>query len=69
MDRNEDDVERDDFTRNAEGRQPGFFTEMWWYLRANRKWWLTPVIVIVVVLGLLVVIGGSGAAPFIYTLF
>ena len=69
MNRRHEDVERDDFARSAEGRQPGFFMEMFWYLRTNRKWWLTPVIVFVVVLGLLVVIGGSGAAPFIYTLF
>ena len=59
----------DDFARAAGGRQRGFFAEMWSFLRSNRKWWLTPVILIIVVLGLLVVLGGSGAAPFIYTLF
>jgi hypothetical protein len=30
---------------------------------------LTPIIVLMLLLGILVVLGGSGAAPFIYTLF
>lgn len=60
---------RSEFARAAEGRAPGFFAEFWYFLRHNRSWWLTPVILLLLVLGLFVVLGGSGAAPFIYTLF
>ncbi len=43
--------------------------EFLYFLGTNKKWWLTPIIVILLLLGLLVVIGGSGAGPFIYTVF
>jgi hypothetical protein len=57
------------FARQADAKQAGFFTEFWLFLRGNKKWWLTPIIVVVVFLGVLVILGGTGAAPFIYTLF
>ena len=62
-------VRSTDFARAAEGRASGFFGEFWFFLRHNRRWWLTPIILMLLVLGLFVVLGGSGAAPFIYTLF
>jgi hypothetical protein len=58
-----------DFARSAEGRSRGFFAEFWYFLRHNQRWWLTPVILLMLLLGVFVVLGGSGAAPFIYTLF
>lgn len=57
------------FAQAAEGHASGFFGEFWYFLRHNRRWWLTPIILLLLVLGLFVVLGGSGAAPFIYTLF
>lgn len=39
------------------------------FLMDNKKWWLLPIILLFLFLGALAVIGGSGAAPFIYTLF
>jgi len=51
------------------GRSSGFFGEFGYFLRHNKRWWLTPVFVLLLLLGILVVLGGSGAAPFIYTLF
>jgi len=35
----------------------------------NKKWWLTPIILVLVAVGVLAVLGGSGVAPFIYSLF
>jgi len=35
----------------------------------NKKWWLIPIILVLLLLGLLIALGGTGAAPFIYTLF
>jgi hypothetical protein len=35
----------------------------------NKKWWLTPIIIVLALIALLVVLGGTGMAPFIYSLF
>lgn len=39
------------------------------FLSENKKWWLLPILVVLLLFGLLIVLGGTGAAPFIYTLF
>lgn len=57
------------FARQVEGRASGFMSEYLYFLRHNKRFWLTPVIVLLLLLGVLVVLGGTGAAPFIYTLF
>ncbi len=43
--------------------------ELWLFLRENKKWWLLPILAVLLLFGLLVVLSGTGAAPFIYTLF
>jgi len=58
-----------DFAREADTAQPGLVQEFWDFLCHNKKWWLTPIIVILAIFGLLIVLAGTGAAPFIYTLF
>jgi hypothetical protein len=58
-----------EFSRQATQGQRGFFREMWDFMRHNKKWWLTPIIVILALAGALVILGGSGLAPFIYTIF
>lgn len=58
-----------EFARQAAAPAPGFAAELWDFIKHNKKWWLTPIIVVLVLLGLLIILGGSGAAPFIYTLF
>lgn len=45
------------------------FGELWLFLRDNKKWWLLPILTVLLLFGLLVLLSGSGAAPFIYTLF
>jgi hypothetical protein len=47
----------------------GVLRELWLFLRDNKKWWLLPILVVLLLFGLLVVLSGTGAAPFIYTLF
>jgi hypothetical protein len=49
--------------------QTGIVREFIEFLLHNKKWWLTPIIVVLLLIGLLVVLSGTGAAPFIYTLF
>ncbi len=63
------DPEKNAFSRQAEGKQRGPFSEFCGFVLHNKKWWLTPIILVLLVVGLLAVLGGSGVAPFIYTLF
>ena len=53
----------------AEHKEAGIMKEMLAFLGHNKKWWLLPIIVVTVLLGLLIMLGGTGLAPFIYTLF
>jgi hypothetical protein len=57
------------FEQLAEQSSPGFVAEFWDFLRNNKKWWLTPIVVIMLLFGALMFLSGTGAAPFIYTLF
>ncbi len=66
---NDDKGFSEEFSREAGEKQPGFLREFLDFLLQNKKWWLTPIIVLLLLLGVLVVLGGTGAAPFIYTLF
>ena len=59
----------DELLRHARAPRKGFLNELWAFLRANKAWWLLPIIIVLVLFGALVVLGGTGVAPFIYTLF
>jgi Family of unknown function (DUF5989) len=59
----------EDFKTLAEGRDPGFFSEVWLFLKHTKKWWLLPLVITFVVVAFLVYLSSSAAAPFIYTLF
>ena len=62
-------TDRSDFQQIASGKQVGIVREFWDFLKHNKKWWLTPIILSLVLIALIVITTGSGAAPFIYTLF
>ena len=53
----------------AEQGRTGLPAELWAFLKENRKWWLLPILIALLVLGLFTLLAGTGAAPFIYTLF
>lgn len=57
------------FSKQAEGKQRGPMAELCVFILHNKKWWLTPIILVLLVVGALAVLGGSGVAPFIYSLF
>ena len=45
-------------------------SEVWLFLRQNKKLWLLPIIVVLLLLGVLLIFAQSSAlAPFIYTIF
>jgi drug/metabolite transporter superfamily protein YnfA len=53
----------------AKQRDGSVLVELWLFLRDNKKWWLLPILAVLVLFGLLMLLAGTGAAPFIYTLF
>ena len=61
--------EKNEFTREATEARTGLASELWSFLKDNKKWWLAPIVISILGLGLLVLLGGTAAAPFIYTLF
>ena len=58
-----------EFQTEARGKRTSLVREFWDFLKHNKKWWLTPIILVFLLVGVLVVLGGTGAIPFIYTLF
>jgi hypothetical protein len=61
--------EKSEFEKAASEDRTGIVSEFIGFMAENKKWWLAPILITVLLLGLLVVLGGTGAAPFIYTLF
>jgi hypothetical protein len=51
------------------GQRTHVAAEFLYFLRQSKKWWLLPVLVILALFGALFALSGTGAAPFIYTLF
>ena len=60
---------QDDVAELEKAARTNLASEFWDFLKHNKKWWLLPIIIVVLALGALVFLSGSGAAPFIYTLF
>ena len=60
---------QDDVAELARAGRTNLASEFWDFLKHNKKWWLLPIIIVILALGALVFLSGSGAAPFIYTLF
>ena len=63
------DKRASEFAAQAEGKSSSLVGEFVDFLKHNKKWWLAPVIVVLLLLAVLIILGGTGAAPFIYTLF
>jgi hypothetical protein len=61
--------ENNSFSRKAAEKRRGPVAEFFSFVLHNKKWWLTPIIIVLVLVAVLVVLGGSGVAPFIYSLF
>lgn len=57
------------FAEHAERARSGVLVELVGFLRSNKRWWLTPIVLVLLLFGFLVLLAGTGAAPFIYTLF
>jgi hypothetical protein len=55
--------------QQADQKSANLLFELFSFLMHSKKWWLTPIIIILLLLGLIAFLSGTGAAPFIYTLF
>jgi hypothetical protein len=51
------------------GRRTNIFHEFVLYLKAHKAYWMIPILLVFSLLAVLLILGGTGAAPFIYTLF
>jgi hypothetical protein len=63
------DPRADEFARQASRRSGGLAGDFLDFLRHHRKWWLLPILIVLLLAGVVAVLGGTGVAPFIYTLF
>lgn len=61
--------EAERFEQQANQAQAGLARELLRFILYNKKWWLIPILVVLLLLGVLVMLGGTGMAPFIYTIF
>lgn len=58
-----------DFQDAGKGQNQGILAEFIGFMKDNSKWWLIPFLVVFGLLAVIIVLGGTGAAPFLYTLF
>ncbi len=61
--------EKKSFDQLSTERRSGLVSEFFYFLGQNKKWWLLPILLVFGLVGILVLLAGTGAAPFIYTLF
>ena len=57
------------FEQAAAQEQCSLASEFLMFLADNKKWWLLPILIVLGLIGLLALVVGTGAAPFIYTIF
>jgi hypothetical protein len=65
-------IEKDDdfgLNRLAQNPEPSLLSELFEFLKYNKKWWLLPILLMLGLLAALTVLATTGAAPFIYTMF
>ncbi|NLY02468.1 MAG: hypothetical protein GXY83_40830 [Rhodopirellula sp.] len=58
-----------EFERAAQEKPLSLPREFLLFLMENKKWWLLPIVLVLSVVGTLALFAGTGAAPFIYTMF
>ncbi len=58
-----------EFEQLAKHAPPNLARQLLVFLLENKKWWLVPIVLVLGLVGLLSLVAGTGAAPFIYTMF
>ncbi|MDH3745134.1 MAG: DUF5989 family protein [Acidobacteriota bacterium] len=62
-------MSKSEFEQEAGAKRESFLREFVHFLGDNKKWWMIPILLVLLLVGALLIAGGSGVAPFIYTLF
>jgi hypothetical protein len=57
------------FESEADAPRSNLAGELLYFLKHQKKWWMLPLLLLFLLIAVLVILGGTGAAPFIYTLF
>ena len=57
------------FQQQAEQPPVGLLREFADFLWYNKLWWITPIVIVLLMVGGLIFLAGTGAAPFIYSMF
>jgi len=55
------------FEAHARRHRNGLLTELWDFIKHNKKYWMLPILAVILMVGLMVILGGTAAAPWIYT--
>ncbi len=64
-----DSHDKRSFEEASSAKQEGLVSDLCAYVSETKKWWLLPILIVLGLLGVLVVLAGTGALPFLYTLF
>ncbi len=65
----EKNPQKDEFLKASKEKDSSLVAEFIGFMKENKKWWLAPILIVLLALGTLAMLGGSGVAPFIYSLF
>ena len=60
---------KSEFESHASQSDIGVVQEFVLFLKHNKKWWLPPIVIALLLIAVIAISAGTGAAPFIYTLF
>ena len=63
------DEPRKSFEQAGDEKPASLVGEVIGMLRHNKKYWMIPILIVLLLFAVLLILGGTGAAPFIYTLF
>ena len=58
---------KSDFESAAEKSGGGLLSELWGFLKSNKKWWLLPIVIMFLVFSFLILLTSTGLGPFIYS--
>ena len=58
-----------EFEKASKQKHGNLITEVWGFVKQNKKFWLLPLLIVLLLLAALLIFSSTAAAPFIYTLF
>jgi len=61
--------QKNEFEQAGQEAGGSLVSEIWSFLKHNKKWWLLPIVLLLLFFGVMLFMSGTVATPFIYTLF